>query len=34
MAKIGADLDRRSLFDFYYLKKAIESQVSTSEGVN
>jgi len=32
MAKIGADPDRRSLFNFYCLKKAIEGRVSVSEG--
>ena len=34
MAKIGADLDRRSLFNFYYLKKVIKDCVIASEITN
>jgi len=34
MAKIGADLDRRSLFNFYCLKEAVKDQVSVNEGAN
>ena len=34
MAKIGADLDRRSSFDFYCLKEAVEDRVNTSEGAD
>jgi len=31
---MGADPDRRSLFNFYHLKKAIENQVSANKGAN
>ena len=31
MAKIGADLDRCNLFNFYQLKKAIEDQFNVSK---
>ena len=31
MAKIGADLDKRRLFNFYYLKEAIKDCVSVSK---
>ena len=34
MAKIGADLDRRNLFNFYRLKGAIEDRFNISEGAN
>ena len=34
MAKTGADLDRRNLFDFYWLKKAMENRFNASEGVD
>ena len=34
MAKIGADLDRRNLFNFYRLKEAIEDWFNVSKGVD
>ena len=34
MAKTGADPDRRSSFDFYRLKEAVEDRISASEGAN
>ena len=34
MAKTGADLDRRNLFDFCRLKGAVEDQFNTSKGVD
>ena len=34
MAKTGANLDRYNLFDFYWLKKAIENQFNVSKGVD
>ena len=34
MAKTGADLDRRSLFNFYRLKRAIEDRFNASKGVD
>ena len=34
MAKTGADLDRRNLFNFYWLKGAIEDWFNTSEEVD
>ena len=34
MAKTGADLDRRSLFNFYQLKGAIEDWFNASKGAN
>jgi len=34
MAKTGADPDRRSLFDFYCLKEAVENRVSVNEGAD
>ena len=34
MAKTGANLDRRSLFDFYQLKGAIEDWFNASEGAD
>ena len=34
MAKTGANLDKRNLFDFCRLKKAIENWFNVSEGVD
>ena len=34
MAKTGANLDRRNLFNFYWLKKAIENRFNTSKGAD
>ena len=34
MAKTRADLNRRNLFNFYRLKKAIENQFNTSKGAD
>ena len=34
MAKTGADLDRRSLFNFYCLKEVVENRVSVNKGAN
>ena len=34
MAKTGADLDRYNLFDFYWLKKAVEDRFNVSEGAD
>ena len=31
IAKTGADLDRRSLFDFYRLKETVESKITAIE---
>jgi len=31
---MGADLNGRNLFNFYWLKKAIENQFNASEGVD
>ena len=34
MAKTEANLDRRNLFDFYRLKKAIKNRFNASKGVD
>ena len=34
MAKTGADLDRRNLFNFYWLKKAVKNRFNASKGVD
>jgi len=34
IAKTGADPDRRSLFDFYRLKKVVEDRVRASEAAD
>ena len=34
MAKTGANPDRHNLFNFYWLKKAIENQFNVSEGAD
>ena len=34
MAKTGADPDRRNLFDFSRLKRAIEDRFNASEGAD
>ena len=34
MAKTGADLDRRNLFNFYQLKRAVENRFNISKGVD
>ena len=34
MAKTGADLDRRNLFNFYRLKGAIEDWFNVSKGAD
>ena len=34
MAKTGADLDRRSLFNFYRLKGAVEDRFNISKGAD
>ena len=34
MAKIGADPDRRNLFNFYRLKRAIEDRFNVSKGAD
>ena len=34
MAKTEADLDRRSLFNFYRLKEAVEDRVSINKGAD
>jgi len=34
MAKMGANPDRRSLFNFYHFKETIEDQVSATEAAD
>jgi hypothetical protein len=34
MAKTGANLDKRNLFDFCWLKKAMENQFNVSKGAD
>jgi len=34
MAKTGTNPDRRSSFDFYRLKEAVEGRVSANKGAN
>jgi len=34
MAKIGADPDRRKLFNFYYFKEVVKNYINTSKRAN